>query len=122
MQTDPSTVLKVSAICGASYGAQMGLAADTFEPVYYKSGSGRSASWEWFGHAISGGSLIQAAAASKPSKPVLQAAGVQWLTAPLVMALHTKQGKMKPEMAIANGALCASMGGLCFLAANKCDE
>ena len=65
MQTDPSTVLKVSAICGASYGAQMGLAADTFEPVYYKSGSGRSASWEWFGHAISGGSLIQAAAASK---------------------------------------------------------
>ena len=71
---------------------------------------------------ISGGSLIQAAAASKPSKPVLQAAGVQWLTAPLVMALHTKQGKMKPEMAIANGALCASMGGLCFLAANKCDD
>ena len=74
MQTDPSTVLKVSAICGASYGAQMGLAADTFEPVYYKSGSGRSASWEWFGHAISGGSLIQAAAASKPSKRPCDAA------------------------------------------------
>ena len=57
------------------------------------------------------------------TKPLASvAAGVQWLTAPLVMALHTKQGKMKPEMAIANGALCASMGGLCFLAANKCDE
>ena len=67
MQTDPSTVLKVSAICGASYGAQMGLAADTFEPVYYKSGSGRSASWEWFGHAIR--SVPPTSVPSAPSVP-----------------------------------------------------
>mmetsp|Transcript_10351 Transcript_10351/g.29083 ORF Transcript_10351/g.29083 Transcript_10351/m.29083 type:complete len:123 (+) Transcript_10351:64-432(+) len=121
---EPEMAMKVSSVMGLGYAAQMGLASGTFHPIYFdeaKSSHNLEMS-QWFGQALAGQALGQLAAAKKPTKRAMRAAAATWLSAPLVMAVQCKQGKFKKSMALANGALCAAMGGLVLHASNKCDD
>mmetsp|Transcript_22408 Transcript_22408/g.27016 ORF Transcript_22408/g.27016 Transcript_22408/m.27016 type:complete len:128 (+) Transcript_22408:92-475(+) len=109
--------LKLSAVCTASYGFQGLVLPDTAHKLYMKTTpTPQSKSiWRWFGHSLLSSAALQGmvAATGKQGpnrKAVLKGYALQWATAPVLMGVQAKSGDFKPEMAVANGALCLALG------------
>ncbi|XRB18174.1 hypothetical protein RI054_17g80190 [Pseudoscourfieldia marina] len=120
---DPSMVLKVSSGLTAGYAVQMAGIPDTAADLYFKKHVPRSSTISrWFGHALAFGAARDFAASKNPTKAACQAAAGQWLTAPVIMGIQAKNGDMKPEMAVANGLMCAAIGFACVKAGEKCSK
>ena len=113
-------MMKVSAIGAAGYSAQLLGMPKTAKELYWTDKVAYSEpTVRFMGHALAGGALVCAGAASAPTKASLQGAAAWWLTAPLMMGVQCKAGQFKTEMAVANTVTCGAIGVGCLIAANK---